>query len=376
MRVGVNLCYFRQGGVGGSEVYVRELLGALLETQGIDLVLYGSETNLVSLAGTARCSAKIISRSPYNDASRILDENLRLTRHVRKDRIDLLWSPANFTPLIGLDKPQVATIHDLQHRELWRFFSPARWLARELLFRRTVSCCSRLIAISTYTAEHIKRAFNVPPDRIRVVHEGCGLGERLGRDGQRVRAEKPLVGCRPYCYYPAMLAPHKNHEILLRALAILRKEGTSIDLVLTGKRSDDWNRLSALASRLGVADLVRHKGFVTRAEVLALMSNAECLVFPSQFEGFGLPPLEAMALGVPVIASNRTSLPDIVGDAGILVDPNDAAAWAAAISTVRDPRVRADLIDRGYSNVKRFNWARCAKETADVFTEAAGQRPN
>jgi glycosyltransferase involved in cell wall biosynthesis len=198
------------------------------------------------------------------------------------------------------------------------------------------------------------------------VYEGADLSA-FGPEGRE-------EGDGDYLLYVSSLNPFKRPDSVVRALGELRRSGFEPPPLRLAGRPDpvDRERVTTLAAAEGVADLVRIEGVVPHARLPELYRGAICLVYPSAVETFGLPPLEAMACGCPVIGSNRTSVPEVVGDAAVVVDPDDIPALAGAIrECVTDPALREDLRGRGYRNVRRFTWEKAAAETLEALREAA-----
>lgn len=370
MHIGVNLAYLRPSAVGGSEVYVRELVPRLARS-GYKITVF-CWTGAAATFEAAGVQAVTLARGRFSQPKRLVAENLRLAPLVRSRRLDVLFSPANFcAPLLPSGVPQVATFHDLQHVHLPEHFSIVQRVFRETLFRATARRCRALIAISEFTRNDAMREYRIDGGRIVTVLEGVTAAApptTAERDAVRARYGLP----DRYFYYPAMLAPHKNHGLLLDALVALRaRVGADVCLVLTGARTERYGTFLNDVRARGLGEAVMHLGFLPREHVLPVMAGAVALTFPSRFEGFGLPILEAMHCGVPVIASNSTSIPEVAGEAAILLPPDDVPAWARAMESVMEPEARVSLVQKGHANVTRFSWDRCAAETLDVLRRAA-----
>jgi glycosyltransferase involved in cell wall biosynthesis len=225
----------------------------------------------------------------------------------------------------------------------------------------------RIIAVSEFTRQDILRRFSVEDGFVVKVLEGVNAIS-VPSDAELAAARKRLGVDRPFFYYPAATTPHKNHLHLLRALRLLGTHG----LVLTGEKTSAYPVIGAAIRNLGLQDRVLHLGFVQRRDVICLMAMAEALVFPSRFEGFGLPLLEAMQCGTPVLASNCASIPEVVGGAAWLLDPDSPRDWAQAMKAIIEDRAaRQRLVVAGNANVGRYSWARCAEETVGVLRSAA-----
>lgn len=366
LRVGVNLLYLRPGQVGGSEVYVRSLLPRLIERGARLRVLAGGKAAGTFSPGPGLEVVRVFG--DWSQRRRFLHENTSLVRHL--GGLDVLFSPANFAiPLLPSRIAQVATVHDLQHHWLTANFSPAKRAQRTALFTATLARARRVIAISEFTRQDLLSRYSAPAQHIVTVLEGFESDvQRHPEREEPLRREHGLT--RPFVFFPATDNAHKNHTVLIEALARLRE--TPLDLVLTGSTSGVFEALKPRIEQLGLTNRVHHLGFVARHSVYDLMFMAQALVFPSRFEGFGLPVLEAMQCDTPVIAAGCASIPEIAGQGAILLDPDDPAAWADAMLRVcTDEGLREVLIANGRANLERFSWQRCADETLRVLSAAA-----
>jgi glycosyltransferase involved in cell wall biosynthesis len=230
-------------------------------------------------------------------------------------------------------------------------------------------------AVSEDIARRLAEVAHLGPHRIRVVYEG--FDPRFARWEDEAKVEEVLARhgvARPFLLFVSSLNVFKNPDKAIRAFARLGRD--DLRLVLVGRDNTGIQaRWEELARREGVADRTTFVGFVPNAELPAFYSAAECLLYPSAVETFGLPPLEAMGCDLPVVASNRTSVPEICGDAALTVDPDDVDALAGAIARVLDDEaLRRDLTSRGRRRLERFRWSRAARETLEVLREAAAAR--
>jgi glycosyltransferase involved in cell wall biosynthesis len=245
---------------------------------------------------------------------------------------------------------------------------PAEYPRQQLYFRRLVPAMLRrarmVVAVSEATRQRVVAAYGLPSGRVRTVLNGF--------DAERFCAEGPGVsdGGLPYVLFVGNLLPHKNLPRLVEAFAGAAARTPARLVVVGGGRPHAIAQLRTLAGRVRAAVEIRE--FVPSAELAPLMRGARALVLPSLAEGFGLPAVEAMACGTPVIVSNVSSLPEVVGDAGLSVDPLDVAALSDAIARVlSDDRLRKELSARGLERATRFSWARCAAELLTVIREVA-----
>jgi glycosyltransferase involved in cell wall biosynthesis len=303
--------------------------------------------------------------------------HFRLSAEVLVRPPDVLFVPAHVLPLVHARRC-VATVHDLgflhfpeAHRR-WdrRYLAWATgWNARQ----STV-----VIADSRATRTDLLREHRVQPSRVRVVHLGRDESLAPVRDPvalDRVRARYE-IGPR-YLLYVGTLQPRKNLGRVIEAFARLAglPGMEEAQLILAGKRGWLYEDLFVQVSRLGLEGRVRFPGYADHADLAALYSGATGFVFPSLYEGFGMPVLEAQSCGVPVMTSNNSSLPEIAGDAALLVDPHDVDAIAAAmLRLATDDALRAELVERGLANAQRFSWEKCARETLAVLESVVGER--
>jgi glycosyltransferase involved in cell wall biosynthesis len=282
--------------------------------------------------------------------------------------LDLVHYPVT-VPLPRTRLPTVVTVHDLQHQDLPEAFGTAERLWRRWAYDRAARTATRVITPSEHSRRRVVEQLGIDPSRATAIP--------LGIDHDRFRPDREPddesileeLGCdREYVLYPANLWPHKNHARLLDGFARSR---VNAQLVLTGQAYGGLPQLMARAAELGLAARVRHLGFVPSRAMPALMRGARGLVFPSLYEGFGSPPLEAMACGCPVASSDRGSLAEVCGDAALPLDPEGADSIAEAIvKLATEEDVRADLRERGLRHAAGFTWERAAAEHRRVYREA------
>lgn len=340
MKVAVNLLWLRPGQVGGSEEYLTRTLGALREAD-IDLTLFvqaGFEEAHPALAGRARLVAVPTVASPQ--AVRIGLEHSWLAWRAR--RFDLVHHAGSTAPRTPTGR-FVLTVHDLQYLTYPEFFR----LPRRAFLRVTTPTAARRAAVVTAPSEYVcgRVADALGVARERIVEVPHGIDPGLGRGATaevEVRARYRLRG--PYIVYPAITHPHKNHAVLVEAMARLHRRRPSVQLVLTGAAGHAEAAVLAEVDRLGLREVVVRPGRVSTADRDGLLRHASAMAFPSRYEGFGAPVLEAMHLGCPVVATRATALPEVVGDAGVLLSPLDPAGWADALERLVDDREEAQRL--------------------------------
>lgn len=299
---------------------------------------------------------------------RIAWEQLVLPRWSRHDGVTLLHGPVNALP-VAWGGPSVVTILDLTFVLLPRAFNRANRLYLRWMAAFAAARADRIIAISEATRQDIIRHLRVPAERVQRIY--CGVESRFHpiENGQ-MRDFRELHGLKEgFILYLATIEPRKNLIRLIDAYAELRRRGaTNRPLVLAGAPGWGVETIVSHAHEAGLDESVRFAGFVPEREIPLWYNAADLFVYPSEYEGFGLPALEALACGTPVIASNRSSLPEVVGDAGVLVDPTDTRAMADAMQRVlEDERLQSHLAAAGPEQARPFTWRRMAEETLAVY---------
>ena len=300
----------------------------------------------------------------------VLWQQWHLPRRLAAGDVSLLWSPINTLPLSS-PVPAVVTVHDLTPLLLPQLHSlRGRWSAVPFL-RSTMRRARRIVAVSEATAADLRRCFPSCADRVRVVLSGVDARFEPATAAAIAATRIALGAPDGYLLYAGTLEPRKNLPRLLDAWEAARRADPRFPpLLLAGpegwKARDLMRRLRDLQGS-GVKLL----GRLPQPELVATMQAARVFVYPSLYEGFGLPPLEAMACGVPVVTSSSSSLPEVVGDAGLLVEPQDTKALAAAlVRLVGDPALAADLGARGRERSQSFRWSQTAARMDEVFAEA------
>ena len=292
---------------------------------------------------------------------------------------DVLFVPSHVLPFVLPIRrlpPAVVTIHDLGYH-----YFPAAHGWRQRLYlkwgtRWSVAAATRVIAISQATATDLQQVIGTPAAKIRVIHEAvaalppsCALPEQIAA----IRTRYGIS--RPYALYVGTLQPRKNLTRLITAYEQLCARGAAtFDLVLAGNPGWLSDEIVAQAKQSEYAAQIHLTGYVTDQDLPALLAGASFFAFPSLYEGFGLPILEAQIVGVPVMTAKGSSLPEVAGDAAIYVDPTDVDAIAQAMLRLsQDETLRQELIAAGQRNVQRFSWEKAAAETLAVLEEVARQ---
>ncbi|MHB8646112.1 MAG: glycosyltransferase family 4 protein [Thermomicrobiales bacterium] len=298
--------------------------------------------------------------------------HLRLSAAMARHRPDVLFVPAHVVPVVH-PRATVVTIHDLGYLHFPEAHpaSARRYLAWST--RWSVRAARRVIAVSGATRDDLVTMLDVPRDNITVVHHGVRpVPARLSESAVQATMER-LGIASPYVLFLGTVQPRKNLERLIHAFRQVVDAGLPQTLVIAGRMGWLAAPIRAAVADCGLTERVHFAGYVADDDLPALYTGADAFAFPSLYEGFGMPALEALSYGVPVVAANTTSLPEIVGDAGLLVDPLDEDALGAAIVRVlTDQPLRARLAIAGPEQAARFSWERCARETLAVLEGAAG----
>jgi glycosyltransferase involved in cell wall biosynthesis len=294
--------------------------------------------------------------------------HLILPHRVRKANVDVLHMPANIAPL-RLPCPTVVTILDsipIITPQNFPFFFRNYF---RILNPRAARTAARIITISENSKRDIVRHLNIPPEKITVtpLAPGSEFHPASAEEKERVRKKYDLD---EFILTVGTLEPRKSIPLLLESLALLKQKGAPCFLAHAGSSGWLGDEATNCVKRFGLSNSVRFLGFVPKEDLVALYSSARVFAFPSIYEGFGLPVLEAMACGCPVIASNSSSIPEIVQDAGILIDPGDPELLADAIlRLLKNPGFAKELSEMGLQRAAQFSWRKCAEQTQDVYRQ-------
>ena len=305
--------------------------------------------------------------------SNILWMQTGVNRLLEDDGVEVFWSPRHLLPFRTRGVAKVATIQDF-----WdRLYPEQQPLANRLTTRALTDRIARdadvIVTLSAATALDVERFCGTPRDRVRVVPVGVDTSVFSPARAAAVDAVIERLGIRrPYVLIMDAYNARKNAAAVIDAVGRLVATGMALELVALGRPRSTAVEvdLAALASAHGMSDSLRIPGDVTRDDLVALMSGALAFVYPSVYEGFGMPVLEAMACGCPVITSNISSLPEVAGDAALLVTPTDAAAIAAAVRMLTDPEERSRRAEVGLARAREFTWRRTAEGMLAAFEEA------
>lgn len=376
VRVALNLVYLVPGETGGMEVYARELLPRLAQLPGLELVAIVSrraaEDRDAPWNGVVQ---SVVAPVDARDRKQwVWGEQRHVPRLASWVRADLVHSLASTGPgrLAG-GPPRVTTVHDLHYAVAPEAHFGLRGLGMRLLVPAAVRASRRVIADSQATKDDVVRFIGTDPGAIDVVHLATTLPPAdFAATPEPELRERLGLGDRPLLLSLAAKRPHKNVEGLIDALAQIPSERRPL-LVVPGYETEHEATLLTRAAERGVADEVRFPGWLSRADVEGLWRACTAHVFPSFYEGFGLPVLEAMARGVPGACADRASMPEVAGDAALLFDPSEPDEIRSAVERLlSDEQLRARLRDAGLARAATFSWERTARETARAYERALG----
>lgn len=288
---------------------------------------------------------------------------------------DLVHFPCQIARLT--ESPSIYQPWDLQHRHYPEFFAPEDVLLRNI--RYSAFCHkARFVCIQTeWGKQDLVREFDLDPAKIVVIRWGTAFEAYQPLLASEMADARARLALPPeFFLYPAVTWPHKNHELILHALRELRAVGRPTHVVFTGASTPHRKHLDALVRQMGLQAQVHFLGFVTSQELQAIYQLATAMIFPSRFEGLGLPILEAFRVGLPVLCSSATVLPEVVGQAALLFNPDSPADLRAAIKKVQSPQTRARLIAEGTVVLKQYSADKAAREFATLYRATAGDDPN
>ena len=377
MHIGLNLIFLVPGETGGMEVAARELIPALLAEAPPEMRFTAFINREAAAAGGGPWGELLPAVTvPVNARNRVqwvLGEQALLPRLAARDGVDLLHSLAITAPVWGRFR-RVVTVHDLIYARFPEAHAGIRDKGMRVLVPQAVRRSHRVIVDSQSTRDDLVELLGVSPEDIDVVALGLGQIRREAPLAEReVRARFDL-GKRRVLLSLSAKRPHKNLLALIGALALLPAEGRPL-LVLPGYPTEHEARLREHAVTTGVAEDVRFLSWISPEELEGLWALAAAFVFPSLYEGFGLPVLEAMSRGVPVACSNASSLPEVAGDAALLFDPHDDVAIAGALRQLLEDAALCDrLRARGVDRAAQFTWERTARATLQSYQRVLAGR--
>lgn len=384
-RIGIDARFYGPLGKGLGR-YTKETVDNILKLDPLnEYVIFLSKANFDELVTDNPRVKKVLADVRWYG----LAEQLNIPGLIRKEKLDLMHFP-HFNIAVFCPVPFVVTIHDLI---LTKFpttrattLGPVLYFIKNLLYKfvisRAVHGAKRVIAVSEYTRDDIAAHFHVPKERIAMVYEGLSALEPDADStfASKLSSAEVLSGyciLEPYLLYVGNAYPHKNLESLILVFKKLQATRPDLKLVLVGKDDYFYTRLKAFAAAQGLwsegknaANPVIFPGYVPDRQLETLYARAAAYVFPSKYEGFGLPPLEAMARRCPVASSRETCLPEVLGDAALYFDPADLTDMQHCVERLlADANLRTELIERGLSRSALYSWERGSQEIIDIYEQ-------
>lgn len=360
LRIGVNLLPLELR-VGGMRHYVLQLLPELIRQSSHTFVLFYQPTGIP-------CLRKMLRTLTAEQKRRVTTIEVSYLEQVLAygGLFDFYFCPLNgFAPQL-LDRPTLATLADVQEQFFPQYFTTEQLEMRAEIYPNTARAVTTLLTLSEFSRQSISQAFDVPEEKVRPIHLAPNQG-LLDAEPVWPNHREPLP--ERYLFYAASLYPHKNHEFLLRSFKQLIARNDDVSLVLTGHRTSPGIEIEDCIQELGLQDRVRWLGHVTSGELSFLYQHAQALVFPSLFEGFGMPLVEAMYFDCPVVAVSSTCVPEVVDDAGLLVPADEKQFCEAMERVLTDADLRRDLVERGRNVIGRYTVERLAETTLDLIDQ-------
>ena len=358
MRVGIDGRAFTSPAAGVRR-YVHQLVPALLAL--------GEPLELVALGGESPPRGVVHIPEPPHPPTNLGWTLVGLPAAAKRAGVDLIHAPAYTAPFLSR-MPIALTIHDVSYERHPEWYPYRRDWLRRSFYRRSAKAAAQILTDSTFSASEIVAAYGIPPERITVAPLGTS---GFAPADPNVPVDLPGGVTTPFLLHVGDLHERRNLPMLVDAVLEARRHfgsSAAVSLVLAGVDRGVGEGLCAVAAEAGMPDAVVRLGVVEDARLQTLYRAATALVYPSLYEGFGLPVLEAMASGTPVIASNAASIPEVLGEAGILLTPQDVSAWTQAILRImNDESLRSTLRAAGVARAAMFTWERTARLTWDAY---------
>lgn len=374
-RIGIDITSAVSQGAGIGR-YTRELVTALLEADTITSysLFYAKRPSALPVPNPIpRAANATYHEAPLSE--RWLHRlwyrlNVPLTVQRFTGTVDLFHSPDFVLPPVGNNIPTLLTVHDLSYLHFPETFTPALVAYLNKLVPTSVDRATHVLADSKATKRDLIAYYSVPADKVTVLYSGVSALFVPERSEKRLRAvrEKYALGQQPYVLSVSTLQPRKNYQLLIRAFKAVAEQRAH-NLVIAGGKGWLHEEITAEITRQDLEDRVLLIGFVDDIDLPALYSGASLFAYPSLYEGFGLPLLEAMACGVPVLNSNASSLPEVVGEATLQLEPHEEQAWSETmLSLLDDSTKRASMVAAGFMQARQFTWDRAAQELKAIYT--------
>ncbi len=360
MIIGVNIENLYPGKIGGAEQYVRNLINAMGKIEEIELAVFVNNIAFSSFQDSE--SIKIY------EIDNKTDKEAQLNFYIDYMKIDIMFCPLFFLAPENCSIPSVVSILDVQHEFFPQYFSKKVLSEIKKSTRSTLDKATSIITISQFSKDTIIDKYNIPADKIAVTYlsaDGC-FDSDINQDSLK-KINNSIAS--NYIFYPANTWPHKNHITLLKSYSILKeKYGTNLKLVFTGDGKQQKESIEKYINDSNLKNDIIYLGYVDQKDMPSVFANATIMVFPSLFEGFGIPLVEAMKSGVAIACSSCGSIPEVVDDCALIFDPYNTEDIAEKLNILEnDKELRAMLISKGKERTKIFSWKKCALETVECL---------
>ncbi len=379
MRIGIDIRCLMQPNYSGVAEYTSNLLKNLfnLDKNNQYLLFYNARQNVEY--NLPKFNYPNVKFKGFKYPNKLFNLSLKVLRYPKIDNLlehtDIFFIPnLNF---IALSKKcqKIITIHDLSYEISPHFFSHKRqWWHKIINPRQLIANCDKIIAVSQNTKNDLINLYKIPDTKIKVINSGIDqqLYKKIEKDDYHfAEITKRYQLPKQFIFFLGTLEPRKNVESLIEAFNQLKKrpEFKNLELVLAGEKGWHYQNIFKLIEKSPYKKQIKYLGYIPKAEKPYLYNLAELFIFPSYYEGFGLPALEAQACGTPIIASLNSSFPEILADSAFLVASDNLTELSQAISQVlSQPELKQNLIHKGFENAKRFSWAKTAEQTLKLFT--------
>lgn len=373
MRIGINTRYLQYQSTG----ITKYLLNLILNLKKIDgsnnyLLFFDSDKPLPKAILEAGFDYVLLRVPTHHRMLKGLWAYFYLPYLIKKNKLDLYHEPFLIGPAFK-KCPTVITVFDMAYLHVPYGYTYAARLYFKSLFSRSIKQSDLAVAISENTKNDVINNFSISPDKVQVVYAGVDEIFRPINDKKGLEKVRKVYGIKKdFILAVSLISPRKNLVRLIKAFKLLRdKKNIDCQLVIVGRKGWLYGDIFREVRLSGLEEEVVFCGYVPRKDLLYLYNAAAIFVYPSLYEGFGLPILEAMACGCPVVASNTSSMPEVCGEAALLVNPHNTEELTGALAKAREDRsLCQSLVEKGLSQAKKFSWEKAAKETLAVYTKA------